>query len=132
MSPRLCAAPRRPAAAALILLVPVLTACVSQDRPADCDAATTTMEVTVSAEAMTPNDPAACVGQAVTLVVRSEVDGVFHAHGLDDVLPATTLTKGEELVLEFAADRTGQFPIELHPADDPRGMNIGIVTIHGR
>ena len=60
------------------------------------------------------------------------MDGVFHIHGLDTVVPATPITSGEPVTLEFTADRSGQFPIELHLADDPTGVSLGIFTVYER
>jgi hypothetical protein len=116
----------------LVALAVAISGCVTENRPADCDEAEKAIELTVTATAMEPNDPAACRDQAVTLIVGSDVDGVFHIHGLDALVPATTITAGEEVVLEFAAERSGQFPIELHPADDPQGVSVGIFTVHER
>ncbi len=122
----------RPGRIAPLLLVSAiaLAGCVSENRPEDCDADERTIELTVSAGALEPDDPAACRGQLVTLVIDSEVDGVFHIHGLDAVVPATTIAAGEELTIEFEATTSGQFPIELHPVDDPQGVTIGILTVH--
>lgn len=125
----------RSAAACAALLVAASTslgACVSENRPADCDEDAKTIRVTVDATSMEPNDPAACRDQDVTIIVDSSVDGVLHVHGLDTVLPATTISAGEEVRLEFTADRSGQFPIELHAEDDPQGIGVGIFTIHER
>jgi hypothetical protein len=47
-------------------------------------------------------------------------------------VPATTVTAGEVVVLAFSAERSGQFPIELHPTDDPQGVSVGIFTVHER
>lgn len=116
----------------LVALALAISGCVTQNRPADCDEPERTIELTVTATTLEPNDPAACRDQLVTLLVASEVDGVIHIHGLDAVVPATTTTAGEELALEFTAERSGQFPIELHPADDPQGVTIGILTVHER
>jgi hypothetical protein len=107
-----------------------LAGCVSENRPADCEASETTIELTVSASSLEPSDPAACRGQLAALVIDSEVDGVFHIHGLDALLPATTIAAGEEITLEFEATISGQFPIELHGADDPQGVTVGIFTVH--
>jgi hypothetical protein len=114
----------------LLVSVVALGGCVSENRPEDCEADERTIELTVSAGALEPGDPAACRGQLVALVIDSEVDGVFHVHGLDAVLPATTIAAGEEMTLEFEATTSGQFPIELHPTDDPQGVTIGILTVH--
>ena len=116
----------------LLAFTVALAACVTENRPETCDEDATTIELTVSAAAMEPNDPAACRAQRVTMIVHSEVDGVFHIHGLDDVVPATTLAAGEEVTLEFIADRSSQYPIELHASDDPQGVTIGIFTVHER
>ena len=116
----------------LLVLAAALAGCVSENRPEDCDAAGRTIDLTVGAGVLEPDDPAACRGQLVTLVVDSEVDGVFHIHGLDAVVPATTIAAGEEITLEFEAASSGQFPIELHAADDPQGVTIGILTVHER
>ena len=86
----------------------------------------------MSATALEPNDPAACRGQLVTMIIDSEVDGVFHIHGLDDLVPATSVVAGEQVTLEFTVDRSGQFPIELHPGDDLEGVTLGILTVHER
>jgi len=120
------------AAFTFAVVAAVLGGCVTENRPATCNADETTLELTVSATALEPNDPAACRGQAVTMVLDSEVDGVFHIHGLDAIVPATTIVAGEQVTLEFTVDRSGQFPIEIHPGDDPQGASIGIFTVHER
>ena len=116
----------------LLIVAMTLSGCVDEHRPEDCGADELTIELTVSADALEPDDPAACRGQLVSLVLDSEVDGVFHIHGLDALVPATTISAGEELTLEFDATTRGQFPVELHPADDPQGLTIGILTVHER
>ena len=123
--------PRR-AALALLVAAATVTGCVNQERPATCDADETTIEVTLTAAGMEPNDPAACRGQDVAIIVRSEVDGVLHIHGLDAVVPATTIADGDTIGLAFEADRSGQFPIELHPADSGEGVDVGILTLYER
>jgi hypothetical protein len=117
---------------AFALVATLLVGCVTENRPATCNADETTIELTLSATALEPNDPAACRDQQVTMIIDSEVNGIFHIHGLDDVVPATPVVAGEEVTLDFAADRSGQFPIELHPPDDPQGVTVGILTIHER
>jgi hypothetical protein len=116
----------------IVLVAVVLVGCVTENRPATCNADETTIELTVSASALEPNDPAACRGQAVTMILDPEVDGVFHIHGLDTVVPATPVVSGEPVTLEFTVDRSGQFPIEIHLADDPSGKSLGIFTVHER
>ena len=105
------------------------TACVDAGLPPDCDEAAVTREATVTVNAMSPGTLEVCRAQEVTLVVDPDTDGVFHIHGYDNAVPATTIEAGVELRLEFVAGRSGQFPIELHPADDPT-VDIGILTVH--
>jgi hypothetical protein len=121
---------RRFAAALAGLLI--LTACVEDTGPdpAACAAPTVEIQLSLSADALDPNDPAVCRDQAVTLVIQPELDGVFHIHGYDAEVPATEVRAGEPIALEFTAGRTGQFPIEVHPSDDPVGVEVGIFTVH--
>jgi hypothetical protein len=121
-----------PRALITLALVVALAGCVTERRPEACDAEATRIELTVTASSLEPNDPAACRGQDVTLAVDPEVDGILHIHGLDELVPATTIAAGERETIEFEADRSGQFPIELHPADDATGVSIGILTLHER
>jgi hypothetical protein len=115
-----------------VLLAPalILAACVSDNRPSSCDASAATLELTLTAESLTPTDPAVCRDQAVTLVISSEVDGVIHIHGYDDQVDAAEVIAGEELRLEFSAEEAGQFPVELHTDDAPAGVSVGVFTVH--
>jgi hypothetical protein len=106
------------------------TACVQGNRPATCDDPRVELELDLSADALTPDDPAVCRDQDVTLRIASQVDGVIHIHGYDTAVPATEVHAGDVLELTFSADRSGQFPIELHPAGDPRGVSVGVFTVH--
>lgn len=114
----------------LALLAVAAAGCVPSNRPANCDEREITIEVTLTATDLTPDDPAACRDQAVTLVVHAEADGVMHVHGYDEALPATEVTAGETVRVEFVAERAGQFPIEFHAADDPEGTGVGVLTVH--
>lgn len=109
-----------------------LLACVEDTRPDDerCAAPSVELELVLEADALTPANPSVCRGQSVTLTVMSQVDGVLHVHGYDDELPAAAVRAGEEVALIFVAERSGQFPIELHPDDDPQGAALGILTVH--
>lgn len=115
-----------------LLLVALLVACVADTRPdaEACSAPSVSLSLRLTANALAPTDPAVCRDQEVTLLIESEVDGVIHFHGYDDVVPATEVAAGEELELTFTADEEGQFPIELHPADEPEGIDVGIFTVH--
>lgn len=119
------------AALASALMV-LLGACVEDAGPdaEACAAPTVEIELALSAEALDPSDPAACRDQEVTMIISSEVSGVFHIHGYDEEVPATEVRSGEVIELRFTAARSGQFPIEFHPLDDPTGVEIGVFTVH--
>jgi hypothetical protein len=108
----------------------ILTGCVTDSRPEACDADEVTIELTVTAESMTPGNPGVCRDQQVTVVIDSEADGFLHVHGYDAALPAIEVVRGEEVEVAFVADRSGQFPVELHLTDDPAGVDIGILTVY--
>ena len=110
----------------------ILAACVEDTGPdaEACAAPTTEIQLALSADALDPNDPAVCRDQEVTLTIEPEVNGVFHIHGYDEQVPATEVRAGEPIALDFTAARSGQFPIEFHPADDPAGLEIGVFTVH--
>jgi hypothetical protein len=114
----------------IALLAAGLAACVGNTGPESCDATEVSVEVAVGEDSMTPTDPGVCRGQSVTMIVDASTDGVFHIHGYDAAVPATEITAGEETRLTFVADRSGQFPIELHPGDDPTGIGIGVFTVY--
>ena len=119
---------RRLAAMLAPLLVAALVGCVGSGT--NCEALPTTIELTLTAESLTPANPAVCRDREVTLVVTSEVDGVFHNHGYDEQVPATTVTAGERIELRFEATRSGQFPIELHLPGESEGVDVDILTVH--
>lgn len=96
----------------------------------DCEALPNRIEVSLSADARAPGNPAVCRDDDVTLVVTPEIDGIFHIHGYDEQVSATEMTAGEAIELEFIATRSGQFPIELHTDDNTEGVNVGILTVH--
>jgi hypothetical protein len=122
----------RRTSAALVGALLLLTACIEDTGPDAEACATPSVDIALalSADALEPNDPAVCRDQDVTLVISAEVDGVFHIHGYDEAVPATEVSAGEEMRLRFTASRSGQFPIELHPQDDPAGVEIGVFTVH--
>jgi hypothetical protein len=118
--------------AALAGALLLLTACVEDSGPdaEACAAPAVEIELALSAAALEPDDPAVCRDQEVTLIISPEVDGVFHIHGYDEEVPATEVRSGEVSELRFTAARSGQFPIELHPLDNPAGVDIGFFTVH--
>lgn len=95
-----------------------------------CTSPSVTLEATVTDEAMDPSALAVCRGQDVTLELHSQTDGVFHLHGYDEQVPATSLTPGETTTLEFSADAAGQFIIELHARSGESDVEIGIFTVN--
>jgi hypothetical protein len=111
-----------------LLLVVTLAGCIGGD--SDCAALPTRIELTLTAGQLTPTSHAVCRDREVTLAVTSEVDGVFHIHGYDDQVPATTVTAGETTELAFTASRSGQFPIELHTEGSTEDVAIGTLTVH--
>ena len=112
----------------------LLAACVSDSRPGAeaCAAASIEIDATLAADALTPKNLAVCRDQDVTVRIASDVDGIIHIHGYDEIAPATEVTSGETLELAFVAERDGQYPIELHPAGSPEGVSVGILTVHER
>ena len=75
-------------------------------------------DVAIEDGAMNPAEISAEEGDLVTLRLTSESPVVVHVHGYDlegDVLP------GEETVLSFEADATGQFEIEDHETEAQLG-----------
>lgn len=114
-----------------LVLAATLAACVSDSRPdaSACAAPSIELDLRLTEDELSPA-PSVCRGQDVTLHIASEVDGVFHIHGYDHAVSATQVTAGETLDLRFTADVDGQYPVELHPADDPEGVSIAIFTVH--
>jgi hypothetical protein len=112
----------------LAACVGLLAACLGGSP--ECEALPEEVELTLSATTLTPSDPTVCRGDDVTLTVSSEVDGVLHIHGYDEDVPATGVTAGEVLELEFSATRSGQFPIELHTDENTQGVDVGLFTVH--
>lgn len=106
----------------------VLAGCIGG--PPACEARTTEIELTLAAGTLTPSDPAVCRGSDVTLTVTAEVDGVLHIHGYDAEVPATPVTQGEVVELAFTAERSGQFPIELHTDENTQGVDVGLFTVN--
>ena len=105
-----------------------LAACVGGSP--GCEAVPAEIELTLTADTLTPSDPAVCRGSDVTLTVTVEVDGVLHIHGYDAEVPATPVTQGEVVELAFTAERSGQFLIELHTDENTQGVNVGLFTVN--
>lgn len=116
----------------LMAMALLLSACVEDTRPQGeaCASPTIELALTLSEDGLQPPGPSVCRDQEVTLAITSSVDGVIHIHGYDEWVPATEVVAGEDLELTFTAERSGQFPIEMHPADDPQGVELGVFTVH--
>ena len=121
--------PRAPRHLALLAVGLVLVAGCSGGT-ASCPSPSVTVEATVTDDAMEPSAIAVCRGQEVTLEVHSQTDAVFHLHGFDDQVPATSLTPGDTTTLEFTADMAGQFIIELHDHTGANSAEIGVLTVN--
>ena len=118
------------ALAALILAVST-AACVSGPQvPSDCAAASVERHVTLTAQTLDPRNVDVCRGQQVALTVEPQVDGVLHIHGYDE--EARSVRAGKTLDLDFTADHSGQFVIELHTDAQPAGIGVGVFTVHER
>lgn len=118
---------RRWSVAPVALLALGLTGCIPGG--SGCEDLPDRLVLTVAGDGLDPTQPAVCRDREVTLVLEPEVDGVFHIHGFDEQVPATTVTAGQSLELTFTTARSGQFPIELHTDAQPQGVDIGILTV---
>ena len=114
------------------LLATFVAGCVEEGRPADCDAAAVTRELTLTGVELGGDEPAVCRDQEVTLRFTADGDGVLHIHGYDAQASAAEFIVGESLELTFTASLAGQFPIEVHTDAEPEGLEIGILTVHER
>lgn len=125
---------RGPGAGALIAaagIVLLLAAAFIVLRPgsAACPAESASFVVAVDETGMTPSALEACRGQEVVLEVQSAVDGVFHIHGLDEVVPATEIFDGEELTLRFTPTTARVYGIELH-THHGENVELGTLTVN--
>lgn len=106
------------ARAVAMLLGLVVAGCIGAD-PA-CEALPTRIELTLSADALAPANPAVCRDRPVTLVVTVQVDGVLHIHGYDEQVGATSVTAGEVTELAFTAPAAANFRSSSTPMRTPR------------
>lgn len=114
-------------AIAVLLLAAASLGCVEQaELPDDCDASAVQREVSLGSDRLDPESIDVCKGQEVTIEIASEAAGDLHLHGYDDEV---TVEAGATASLTFTASRAGQFPIELHAADDSE-VEVGLLTVH--
>lgn len=121
---------RRITALIVGLAVTLLLSPACTPNSATCPASSVTLMATVTDDGMTPSALAVCRSQAVTLILTSETDAVFHIHGYDEQVPARSLEPGETTTLEFTADTAGQFIIELHAHSGSGNVEVGVLTVN--
>jgi hypothetical protein len=104
--------------------------CVADTRPdpETCTRPAVTLDARLTEEALEPSSLDVCRGQVVTLHIAAEREGFIHIHGYDE--QAAEVRPGETVALQFVADSSGQFPIELHTNDETEGRELGIFTVH--
>lgn len=65
-------------------------------------------------------------GTTLALVVRSEVGGELHLHGLEG---SWTLVPDEALVAVLDADAFGRFPMEFHATEGERDVTVAYLEV---
>jgi hypothetical protein len=112
-------------------LAATAAACVpATTLPDDCSAPSVQREAVLSADALDPATLEVCRGQHVTIAVDSQADGELHFHGLDQQVPEQEVTAGATLTVEFDADASGNFPIELHSPDGSSETEVGTLVVN--
>ena len=116
----------------LAVLVLALAGCVAAGGPDGeaCAQPSVHLALALDEDGLHPGSAAACRDQEVHLSVESALEGVLHIHGYDSEVPAFEVRADETAEVSFTAGRSGQFPVEFHAADDPRGVGMGVLTIH--
>jgi hypothetical protein len=119
------------AIASFLIAAGILAGCVTGvERPDDCgDPSVVRVATLTSDHRLEPDAITVCLDQQVTLEVDVQTDGVLHLHGYDDQTSAQEVTAGTPVTLTFDAVHPGQFVIELHTADGPAGLGVGILTV---
>ena len=120
------------ASLALTVLLLGTVGCVSTGGPdaAACEEPSVHLTLALDTDGLEPGSPSVCRDQEVHLSVESELDGILHIHGYDAEVPAFEVRAGERAEIPFTASRSGQFPVEFHASDDPRGVGVGVFTVH--
>lgn len=117
--------------AAGMLLLSATAACVpATTLPDDCSAPSVEREAVLTADTLDPATLEVCRGQHVTISIDSQADGELHFHGLDEQVPEQEVTAGQVLTVEFDAEQSGNFPIELHPPDGSSETEVGILVVN--
>ena len=117
---------------ALTVLLLAAAGCVSTQGPGApaCDEPSVDLVLALDTDGLEPGSPSVCREQEVHLSVESELDGILHIHGYDAEVPAFEVRAGVTAEIPFTASRSGQFPVEFHASDDPRGVGVGVFTVH--
>lgn len=114
-------------AASLSAMLLLLAGCAASPS-GPCGQTSTDIEVSVSADEMTPSALEACRDVEVTLEVASGIDGEIHVHGVGDGVESE-LVAGESATLTFTPSVAGQFIIEVHPGEGEE-FEAGVLTVH--
>jgi heme/copper-type cytochrome/quinol oxidase subunit 2 len=88
-----------------------------------------TFEVEVREVGMSPPEVAVSRGDRITLRITSDRLAELHVHGYD---LTAGVGPGEVVELEFEADITGRFTIEVHPAGDHSHEEAGKLVVRPR
>jgi hypothetical protein len=122
---------RWPGTYALALLLALVAGCVPAEQlPVTCGDLSVSLQATLTGDHLEPATLDVCRGQAVTIRVAIERDGILHLHGYDDLLGAREVRAGQESTLAFDAIHIGQFPIALHTVEQPQELIVGTLTVH--
>jgi hypothetical protein len=95
-----------------------------------CPEPSVLLEAVLTPDGLQPAQLVACRDQQVELRLTSEVTGFLHLHGYDDHPDGPILADlqpGDEVSFDFAASRSGQFPIELHT--QATDLTVGVLLV---
>jgi hypothetical protein len=114
----------------MVLAVATASGCVADTRPspAVCSQPAITVDATLTDAGLEPPNLDVCRGQVLKLAIASEREGFVHIHGYDE--QSVEIRPGETVSLQFAAERSGEFPIELHTRGESAGIHVGVFTVH--
>lgn len=97
----------------LLLPVVVILGLLGCSAESEVEPTSVVLDVTATAPAE-PREEAVPLGSLVTLSVTSEVDGLVHVHGFEEIVD---LVPGETAEVTFKASMTGAFEVETHEPD---------------
>jgi hypothetical protein len=93
-----------------------------------CSQPATTLEASLTDAGLEPSNLDVCREQVVTLTIASEREGFVHIHGYDE--QSAEVLPGEAVSFQFIAERSGEFPIEVHVHGESAGVDVGVFTVH--